>query len=255
LEVKAAEGLKQMTQVVNISEHKYESAVKEAKDILSQNSKNIWRLAEIAASLEPVYGESTLEHFADDIDLEYITIWKYRNTFEAWKSIQNFSQLKFWSATELNRYPDKSQIITERPNITKCEARQIMVEYDHEREQEDEEELRDNEIHSDTISLEPSKIEETLGIADPNYPYGTCENPTWEPTPEELHNNVFLERMKHIQAYMNHAQSLADVSKLPHIIPDQGLLDAAVKALDSAKEALSIIEQTVAYLKKEIQNE
>jgi hypothetical protein len=245
-----------MTQVVNMSEHEYEALVKKAIDALAQKSGAQWIIAECAAKIEKKYGESTLERFANEINLDYSTIRYYRITFQAWQDIpQNVGWPTFWTAKELNRHPDRFQIISEKPDITKLEARQIMVEYDHRREQEDEEELRDNEIYSETILPEPSKIEEALGIADPEYPYGTCENPTWEPSPEELHNNVFLERMKHVQAYMNHAQSLADISKLPHLIPDQGLLDAAVKALDSAKEALSIIEQTVAYLKKEIKNE
>lgn len=105
----------------------YEQAVEEAKVIVSRVQKDLWRLAEIAFSLEPKYGDLTLARFAEEVGLSYRTIRAYRQIYEKFKDTK-WQRLPFWTAAELVTVPNAEQVIEENPKITRQEARAIAKE-------------------------------------------------------------------------------------------------------------------------------
>jgi hypothetical protein len=103
-------------EVIPMEEHRqqieFDAAVKEGKEIVARREKDQWRLGEIAANLKPIYGEATLEKFAEEIGFDYNTIWTYRQTFLDWQGIQKPPRGGFYAiARELNKHPDRAKIV------------------------------------------------------------------------------------------------------------------------------------------------
>ena len=104
---------------------RYEDAVSEGKKVAAAIERNRWRLGEIAANLEPRYGENTLEKFGEAIGLSYDTVREYRQVYLAWKD-ENTGRPAFSVGKELAKHPQKAEVIKREPKITKRRARQIM---------------------------------------------------------------------------------------------------------------------------------
>jgi hypothetical protein len=111
---------------------RFTDGVKEGRQIViairrreTENEKDQWRLGEIAADLEPKYGEQTLEKFGEAVELDVRTIQMYRQTFLAWKK-EKRGRPRFSVGKELNKHPHKSKVIKLYPKMTQRKAREVM---------------------------------------------------------------------------------------------------------------------------------
>jgi hypothetical protein len=113
----------------------YDVAVREGKRILAEMERRWWRLCEIADSLEPRYGERTVERFAEDIGVIPCTFVRRMSVYQAWKSAPGPKCYPpcFAVARELQSHPDRFEIIRKNPDITKRKASEFARQW---REQE-----------------------------------------------------------------------------------------------------------------------
>jgi hypothetical protein len=87
-------------------------------------------LGELADRLQPKYGDNTLARFAKAIGLPFERLNRCRSVYRAYQGIEiqapapNFAVLQ-----ELAGHPNREQIIRERPDLTKREARTLMRDY------------------------------------------------------------------------------------------------------------------------------
>jgi hypothetical protein len=82
-------------------------------------------LGELADRLETKYGDKTLERFAKDIGIGAARLKRCRSVYRAWKG-KEAPGAPFAVAKELEAHPLRDEIIRERPNLTKRQARSIM---------------------------------------------------------------------------------------------------------------------------------
>lgn len=102
---------------------KYETAVKEGKDIVQRHQRDQWRLGELAAEIEPKYGEQTLAKFAEAISIEYKTLKNYRTVFIAYS--ESAPRGADWAvARELAAQPDRAELV--QRDMTTREARELV---------------------------------------------------------------------------------------------------------------------------------
>jgi hypothetical protein len=107
----------------------YDAAVTEVRDLFTRAERDLWRIAEIVAHLEPKHGEGTLKQFAKDIDRKYRIVYDYRATYLAWANCKRLQTLPLTVALQLNDHPDKERIVLEKPNLSFREAQKIMEQY------------------------------------------------------------------------------------------------------------------------------
>jgi hypothetical protein len=110
----------------------YDAAVAEAKQILQNITtaeSGRMRLGELAAQVETDYGEETLKKFAKEIDMALCTLLRSRSVYRAWAEIKA-TPPNFSVAQELQKLPDRAQIIKNNPNISTREARKKRLQYD-----------------------------------------------------------------------------------------------------------------------------
>ena len=93
--------------------------------MLASVSKNLWRLAELAAKLEPKYGEQTLAKFAEEIGLSYKTIENYRRVYRRFGQSQLSGRPDISTLERLIAVPHAEEIIKRHPNITQRQAREL----------------------------------------------------------------------------------------------------------------------------------
>lgn len=103
----------------------YAKGVAEAKRIVASIAKNMWRLAEITAKLEPKYGDKTLERFAKDVGLTLRTLRKYRQTYLRFGSSKGGCAPHFSILEKLVSVPDAEKIIERHPKLTYRQAKEI----------------------------------------------------------------------------------------------------------------------------------
>jgi hypothetical protein len=107
---------------------KYQEAVREGRILAESVDRNNWRLGEIADQLEPVYGDKTLERFADDIGMNYQSLKYCKATYRAWP--HHNRRPKTWSvAKALIKHPQKYHIIETEPDITVSQAILAMEQF------------------------------------------------------------------------------------------------------------------------------
>jgi hypothetical protein len=121
-------------------------AIREAKQILNNESKGQWRLGELADTIKPEYGEGTLAKFAQAIGLTTSTLSRYREVYRAWK---HFSapgrELPSYSvARALEAVPNRADFVSDKPHMTKREAERIARDYNrnHQGGKEDDDEKK-----------------------------------------------------------------------------------------------------------------
>jgi hypothetical protein len=105
---------------------KFDVAVREGKQIVARIDGDQLRLGELAERLEPIYGERTLQRFAQQIGVAACTLKRRRSVFRAW--IGAPAPQSYSVAQELAAHPDRAEIVRANPNITKLEARDKMKE-------------------------------------------------------------------------------------------------------------------------------
>jgi hypothetical protein len=108
-------------------EAEYRAAVEEGKAIIAQLTGKQWELGDLAAKVEKVYGENRLKQFAEDINFpgNHCTLERYRPVCRAFPKTGVRPRF-FASAQVLRKHPDRIQIVTANPEISKGEAREIM---------------------------------------------------------------------------------------------------------------------------------
>jgi hypothetical protein len=100
---------------------RYEEAVREGKQIAASMHRDNWRLGEIANQIETIYGNKTLERYADDIGLSYETVKYCRAVARGWP--HHNRRPRTWSvAKALLKHPDKYYIIEKEPEISVKQA-------------------------------------------------------------------------------------------------------------------------------------
>jgi hypothetical protein len=109
----------------------FNDAIREAKQILANESKGQWRLGELADKVEPIYNESTLEKFAETIGIPFKTVERHRDVWRAWKDFPAPGrELPSYSvARALAAVPDRADFVTDNPHMSKREAEEIAKEY------------------------------------------------------------------------------------------------------------------------------
>lgn len=103
----------------------YNDAVREGKELVHRLDSEVdrMRLGELAHKVEPVYGEGTLKKFADAIGIVKCTLERYRTVYRAWADISAPGlKLSYAVARALAKHPDRAEIVTSNPDITKREA-------------------------------------------------------------------------------------------------------------------------------------
>jgi hypothetical protein len=107
----------------------YEEAVRKGKSIIAELSNKQWALGDLAAEVEKAYGENRLEQFAHDISFPgaSCTLGRYRDVCRAFP--KNRGRPRFFASAQiLATHPDRLEIVTHNPAISKAEARELMRE-------------------------------------------------------------------------------------------------------------------------------
>ena len=110
----------------------YDDAVETGRNLIRAMKDSQFDLGRVADKLEPKYGDETLQHYAEDIGIDYGTLKSYRTTYKAWKD-EPVRPRSFSVAKVLNRHPDKADIIQETPELSVKEAEEKMQEWKNER--------------------------------------------------------------------------------------------------------------------------
>jgi hypothetical protein len=108
---------------------KWKTAVVIGKRMLVQEEKNQWRWGEIASTIEPKYGEATLEKYAEEVGINYTTLRNCEATWQAWKEFALRRAISFSAARELNSHPKRFEIAKKNLKLTFNQAREIMQRY------------------------------------------------------------------------------------------------------------------------------
>jgi hypothetical protein len=113
----------------------YDEAVEQGRRLVLVMKDSQFELGKIADRLEPKYGDSTLQRFAEDIGIDYGTLKSYRTTQKAWKD-QPARPKGFSVAKALNPHPRKAEVIQEKPDISVKEAEKEVQTWKEERRTE-----------------------------------------------------------------------------------------------------------------------
>jgi hypothetical protein len=93
-------------------------------------AKHQWTLGDLAiqvSELKKVYGEKTLERYAEDIGVEFSTLQGYRWTAAAWP--EKLGRPNFSVGHALAKHPDRVALVKADPYMRCEEAREIMRNY------------------------------------------------------------------------------------------------------------------------------
>jgi hypothetical protein len=127
----------------------YNDAVREGKELVHRLDSECdrLRLGELAHRVKPVYGEGTLKRFADAIGIAKCTLERYRTVYRAWADILAPGlELGYAVARALAKVPNRAEIVTSNPEITKRKAEELARQHrgddeqDHDEGDEDEDE-------------------------------------------------------------------------------------------------------------------
>jgi hypothetical protein len=115
---------------------KYTDAVREGLTMVKQDDHNQWRWGELAANIEPVHGQATLETYAKEVGKEYQTLLNCETMWRAWEGTE-ITRRRVISpsvAMALTAYgkkkgedPEKAKerrvaLVKRKPHMTKREA-------------------------------------------------------------------------------------------------------------------------------------
>lgn len=109
----------------------FTEAVREAKKALGEMSKAQWRLGELADTVRPDWGESTLEKFAKLIGIPFKTAERYRDVWRKWKDFPAPGRElpSYAVARALEAVPNRADFVIDKPQMSKREAEEIAKEW------------------------------------------------------------------------------------------------------------------------------
>jgi hypothetical protein len=111
--------------MTNTDEAEYLAAVKEGKAIVASISGKQWALGDLAARVEKAYGENRLEQFAEDINVIFSTLSRYRSVCLAFPKTGGRPRF-FASAQILQTHPDRFAIVERNAAISTADAHTLM---------------------------------------------------------------------------------------------------------------------------------
>jgi hypothetical protein len=109
------------TSTEGASNEKYDEAVRKGREA----AKSQWVLGDLALELEPKYGNATLQHFADDIGVEYQTLKVYRYVAGQYEKGTRIPGLSFSVCQIFAGQGDRAELLSERKWTAK-EAREYV---------------------------------------------------------------------------------------------------------------------------------
>jgi hypothetical protein len=109
----------------------YNDAVREGKAILAEieaAERGQLRLGELADKVEPKYKDRTLAKLAAELGVAPCTLARYRDVYRAWRDISapGRESVSYAVLRELATHPEREQLISKHPNLTKRGARNLM---------------------------------------------------------------------------------------------------------------------------------
>ena len=107
----------------------FDSAVAEAKEIIKRQATDQLRLGELADRVEVKYGRGDLKKFADEIGVADCTVKRWRDTYRAWPIGAPGRDLPYAVLRELITLPDRCEIASKNPDLTKSQAADIRRAY------------------------------------------------------------------------------------------------------------------------------
>jgi len=163
----------------------FDEAVREGKEILAQidqAERGQFRLGALAHQVKTKYNDRSLARFAKEIGIAKCTLERYRTVYRAWegKLAPGPISTSYAVLRELATHPEREQIISKCPNLTKREAHKLMRKREgaakekQEQQQEDEWSRDNRRWFKDLLAL-ANEASRMAGVVD-------------ECTPEQLEN-------------------------------------------------------------------
>jgi hypothetical protein len=114
----------------------FDDAVAEGKELkakIADAERSQLRLGELAAKLEPKYGDRTLAKFAAEIGIDKNTLNNYRTVYRAWegKLPPGVKSPSFTVLKELQNVAERAELIKKEPTMSKRRAEVHRVLKDH----------------------------------------------------------------------------------------------------------------------------
>jgi hypothetical protein len=110
----------------------YADAVKEGRALRKERDdaerRTKLRLGELAARVErKTYGDRTLAKFAEEIGVRHCVLERYQSVWKAWDGQGKAAPgpVSFTVLKELQNHPQRKEIVTDNPQITKREAAKL----------------------------------------------------------------------------------------------------------------------------------
>jgi hypothetical protein len=155
---------------------KYDDAVAEGKEIIANieaAQRDQLRLGELAHEVHTKYGDRTLANFAKEIGISKCTLERYRNVYRAYegKLAPGPISVSYAVLRELQKHPERDQIIRAQPHLTKREAREVMLKFkgtpkNKQKQNEKDQWLRDNQKWFRDLVKAANEATRVAGIVD-----------------------------------------------------------------------------------------
>jgi hypothetical protein len=111
----------------------YDEAVAEGKKIVAEANhferQSGMKLGRLAASVETKYGNQTLARFAKAIGIAKCTLGRHLSVWNAWKDLSPRAEISYAVLRELQVHPDRLDLITDNPRMTKVDARKLVDDF------------------------------------------------------------------------------------------------------------------------------
>src|SRR5262245_57597988 len=123
----------------NVARINFDEAVREGKQIIAEiaaaraavdvREGRLLRLGELADQIKTDHGPSKLGQFAKALGIAKCTVDRHINVYSAWAENPAPGPISYAVARELQKHPDRFNIIQQHPNLTKSKAHSMMVEH------------------------------------------------------------------------------------------------------------------------------
>jgi hypothetical protein len=106
-----------------------EDAVRQGKALVAQIDRNWMELVELADEIKRQLGKKSYKLFLEVVAISDCTIERHRNVYKAWAEKPAPGPVPYAVARELQKHPDRFEIIKLKPDLTKRAAAKIMREW------------------------------------------------------------------------------------------------------------------------------